>query len=561
MPRSARFWKTLIVLLLAATVLYLLGARSVPLWDRDEPRYAQCSREMLQTGEWVVPKYLGNWRIEKPPLIYWSQMLAMAVEGDTPEAARFPSTVAVLLTALILAAVVRHFLGDQRALWTVFIFCTSILTIASAKFCITDAMMMFFVAVGQGCLAFLYWSSHRNQKPPVWVVPIFWISLALAGLTKGPQALGMHCMMLFVLLLLDANANGWNWRQSAKWSLRLQPLIGVPLLAVIVTPWLVLVHQRAPGFVQELFHKARLHTATSMEGHGEPPGYHMALIIFTFFPWSLLLPTAVTSAWRNRKSATIRFAMAATAGPWLLMELIRTKLPFYILPAFPGLAFLTADAIIRCIRGQNRDLKRPMFIYACGFWAVAILAVAFIPWLCLRFSTRDQLPIPAFIAFNIAGVIYAALVFGRFYQQRIARAATVLGVGMVIMLAILYIAIFPKLDFVQLSERLANDLKKMGAYGANTHVAMIGYAEPSLAFYQGGGAREQLPDYLQTTPQSQWPRWIVISIQNWENVPPNVQHKLIPRAVETGFNYSHGGKKENVLILENPQTLPFPNRQ
>ena len=61
------------------------------------------------------------------------------------------------------------------------------------------------------------------------------------------------------------------------------------MLAVIVTPWLVLVHRR-PGFVEELFHKAHLHTVTSMEGHGEPPGYHTVLIFATFFPWSLLLP-------------------------------------------------------------------------------------------------------------------------------------------------------------------------------------------------------------------------------------------------------------------------------
>jgi 4-amino-4-deoxy-L-arabinose transferase-like glycosyltransferase len=555
MPRSARFWKTLTILLSAAAILYLIGARSVPLWDRDEPRYAQCSREMLQTGDWVLPKYLGNWRIEKPPLIYWSQMLAMSVEGDTPEAARFPSTLAVLLTALVLAFVVRHFIGDHRALWTVFIFCTSILAIASAKFCITDGVMMLFVATGQACLAFLYASSVRNRKPPAWVAPMFWISLALAGLTKGPQGLGMQSVTLLLLLLLDASANKWNWRQAIKWWSRLQPLIGVPILAIIVTPWLVLIHQRAPGFIDGLLHKARLHTATSMEGHGEPPGYHLALIFITFFPWSLLLPTVVTSAWRHRKSPAIRFAIAATAGPWLMMELIRTKLPFYILPAFPGLAFLTADALVRCIRGQNRELKRPAFIIACAVWSAAVLFFAAVPWLSFKLATFHELPIPAFVAFSLAGIAYATLVFWRFYQQRIARAATIIGVGMAIMIALLYITIIPRLDFLQLSERLADDLTRMGAYGSKTNVAMIGYAEPSLAFYQGGGAREQLPESLQFTPQSDWPKWIVISTQAWQTLPPDVQHHLLLRAIETGFNYSHAGRQEKILILENPAAL------
>ncbi len=93
----------------------------------------------------------------------------------------------------------------------------------------------------------------------------------------------------------------------------------------------------------------------------------------------------------------------------------------------------------------------------------------------------------------------------------------------------------------------------MGGYGSNTRVIMIGYAEPSLAFYQGGGAREQLSGYLQTTPQSDWPKWIVVSIQEWETIPPDVQHQLKIRAIETGFNYSHAGRNEKVLILENPK--------
>jgi hypothetical protein len=234
------------------------------------------------------------------------------------------------------------------------------------------------------------------------------------------------------------------------------------------------------------------------------------------------------------------------------MEAVRTKLPFYILPAFPGLAFLTADALIRCIRNQNRELRRPAFIIACAVWSAGVLAISAAPWLSLKIATRSELPIPAFVAFTIGGILYATLVFFRFQQQRIARAATIIGVGMAIMVALLYIAIFPRLGFLQLSERIADDLTQLGAYGSKTHVAMIGYAEPSLAFYQGGGAREQLPESLQSTPQTTWPKWLVISTPAWQLIPPEVQRHLILRNIETGFNYSHAGRNEKVLILENP---------
>jgi 4-amino-4-deoxy-L-arabinose transferase-like glycosyltransferase len=554
MPRSAKFWNILVAMLFGATVLYFLGAERVPLWDRDEPRYAECSREMLRSGDWVVPRFLGEWRLEKPPLIYWCQLAAMSVAGDTSEAARFPSTVAVVLTVLILGVVVRKYTGDRRALWTVFIFATCGLTIASAKFCITDGVLLMFVAIGQVCLALMYAADRGGPAPPFWAAPVFWISLGLAGITKGPQPLGMHFMTLMILMFLDVardKRGPGRWKRNIRWWRHLHPMIGVPILAVVVAPWLILIHRRAPGFVLALFIKARMHLASSMEGHGKPPGYHAMLIFGTFFPWSLLLPTIIVLAWKNRRLPVIRFAMAATAGPWLMMEIVYTKLPFYVLPAFPGLAFLTADGLVRCIRRYKTGKRQPNLMLPVVVWVVATVGLAAAPWLCLRLADPEQLPFVGFIAFTIAGLIYAALVGWRFYQGRITRASIILGVGMAIMMAILYIAILPGMTFLHLSERLADDLKRLGAYGANVRVAMVGYDEPSLAFYQGGGAREAPENYLEATPPGRWPRWIVIANHDWKDVPADLQNRLVIRAREIGYNYSHTGLKETVFVVEN----------
>jgi 4-amino-4-deoxy-L-arabinose transferase-like glycosyltransferase len=74
---SEKFWRILLLILMGAMLVYLVGNQSVGLWDRDEPRYAECSREMIQTDDWVVPRFLGQWRLEKPPLMYWCQAAAM----------------------------------------------------------------------------------------------------------------------------------------------------------------------------------------------------------------------------------------------------------------------------------------------------------------------------------------------------------------------------------------------------------------------------------------------------------------------------------------------------
>src|SRR5687767_8070135 len=91
----------LALLILFAGITYLVGNGSVALWDRDEPRYAQTSRQMLQSGDWIVPRFLGEVRTAKPILIYWCQAAAMKVLGDTDFAARLPSAIAMVSLLII----------------------------------------------------------------------------------------------------------------------------------------------------------------------------------------------------------------------------------------------------------------------------------------------------------------------------------------------------------------------------------------------------------------------------------------------------------------------------
>jgi 4-amino-4-deoxy-L-arabinose transferase-like glycosyltransferase len=548
---AAKFWRILVLILAGALLVYTVGNQRVGLWDRDEPRYAECSREMLESGDWVVPRFLGQWRLEKPPLIYWCQAAAMEVMGVTPAAARLPSALAAVATGTILALVVRKYAGPRRALWSTFIFCASGLTIGAAKFCNTDSILTAFVIGGQACLAVLY-ATHRAKRPsPVWAAIIFWALCGLAGLTKGPQVLGMHAVTLAILLLLDVGPQMRRfsaWLEAARWWAGLRPLIGVPVLVAVVSPWLILVHQRAPGFVMGLFRMAGNHALTSMDGHGEPPGYHLLLIFGTFFPWSLLLPATIAIAWRNRRMAQIRFAMATVAGPWLLMEFVRTKLPFYVLPSFGGLSFLAADALIRCARGQYNDLKQKAFFATIVAWCIAGLGIGAAPWFAVL-ASRD-LPWAGMIGFSIAAAIYVAIVVLRLVQGRLWRAAMVMGVGSSFLVILFYGTILPSFDFLRLSQRLAAHLP----HGSDIRVAMAGYTEPSLAFYQGGGAREKFENYLMKTDPRSWYEWIVIDDPDWREVDPQRRALLKVIDSEQGIVYAATGRAQTVLVLEK---LPF----
>src|SRR5439155_23270742 len=108
--------------------------------------------------------------------------------------------------------------------------------------------------------------------------------------------------------------------------------------------------------------------------------------------WSLFLPVTIWLAWRHRHLPPIRFAIAAAIGPWLLLECVQTKLPHYLLPCFPPLAFLTADALVRCFRGQYRDLTNRGFLVAAAIWSIAVLAIGAAPWLALKKFPDTPIP-------------------------------------------------------------------------------------------------------------------------------------------------------------------------
>ena len=105
----------LALLIAFAAIVYLLGNARVALWDRDEPRYAQTSRQMLQSGDWIVPRLLDEPRLAKPIFIYWCQAAAMKLFGDNDFAARLPSSIAMTLTLALVALVTYRAIGPRRA--------------------------------------------------------------------------------------------------------------------------------------------------------------------------------------------------------------------------------------------------------------------------------------------------------------------------------------------------------------------------------------------------------------------------------------------------------------
>ena len=579
-PARTRFVTRIALILLAAAGLYLAGNASVALWDRDEPRYAQASRQMLESGNWVVPRLMDEDRPVKPVFIYWCQATAMRLFGDTAFAARLPSVVAMLLTLALLAVTLYRWIGPARALWTVFIFATSGLVIAAAKMSITDAVLLLFVTIAQLCL----FQILRGRG--TWaVVAVLGIAVGLAGLTKGPVVLGV---MVTTVLALGA----LNWfdrkrlpRAVARLSLpaaldprtpppysarhseaasgepppddgraNLPRLLGKWLLAIVLAgavlaPWLTAIERQRPGYTlrtiqSEIVDRSR----KPMEGHKGPPGYYLLTVWGTFFPWSLLLLTGLTVGWRHRRVPAVRFALAATIGPWVMFEVVQTKLPHYLLPVFPFLAFLTADAVVRCARRQHDDLAHPRFVVMTAVWAVVVVGLGLAPWAAGAVFPMSPAVVNVLTVFSALALAYAVVVFRHVRARRVYAAATALGVGMIAVIAVLYAGYFPRADYLRLSPRIAEVLRREGATEPG-EVKSFGYKEPSLVFHQGGTLRPDSEDlFLATHPTEQWPTWVVVRDDVWAKLGPAVTDRLEVIESFRGVAYADDPRVIEVIV-------------
>jgi 4-amino-4-deoxy-L-arabinose transferase-like glycosyltransferase len=333
---------------LLALTLNLAGNGRVSLWDRDEPRYAGCTREMRVSGDWIHPTFNAEPRYHKPVLIYWLMLAGTALGGDNPFGARLVSSLAGAGTCLLVWAWGRRMLGARAGRLAALIMATAPIVVAESKMATTDATLMFWVA---GC-QFALWELSRRDG---WrAALLFWAFLGLAILTKSPAGP--------VLIAASAVVSWWWGGPTACWK-RLRWRWGPLVCAAITVPWNVAILIDSQGDYYRVavgYHVIRRVT-TGIEEHGGFPGYYLVLSLLTCFPWSALLPAAVVGAWsRRRESSDFGFLLGWIVGPLILLECVRTKLIHYYLPAFPAWALLIAWWLVAV--ADSEAARAP------GFW-------------------------------------------------------------------------------------------------------------------------------------------------------------------------------------------------
>src|SRR3982750_2059615 len=180
-------------LFFGCVLFHILGTWTLPLIDRDEPRFAEASREMIERGNYIVPYFDNQLRLDKPPLTYWVQVASYYIFGENDFAARFPSSVAAALTALLIFAWGRRTGEEKVGWWAAIIFTLSLQTFVHAKAAVADMWLVLFVTLASWAGYELLQGRTRNQgaavSEPSWAIwkwhfLVFFFALALGFLAN-----------------------------------------------------------------------------------------------------------------------------------------------------------------------------------------------------------------------------------------------------------------------------------------------------------------------------------------------------------------------------------------
>jgi 4-amino-4-deoxy-L-arabinose transferase-like glycosyltransferase len=463
-------------LLLCAALLFLPGFFTIPPIDRDEARFAQATKQMVESGDFVDIRFQDDVRYKKPVGVYWLQAAAVetasALGLPRPQARiwlyRIPSLIGAVGAVLLTYWTALAFVTRRGAILAGLIMCSSVLLGAEARLAKTDAMLLFTVVAAMGALARVYLSWQRGEDPerPPWSWPaVFWTALAGGILLKGPLILMFVGLTMVTLAILDRNAS-WLWR--------LRPVWGLMWLLVLVLPWFVLIFWRAgETFFTDSVGGDMLAKFVGQESHGAPPGLYLLLFWVTFWPGAPLAGMAAPAVWRARREPGAQYLLAWLIPSWIVFELVLTKLPHYVLPLYPAIAILTVGALERRVLSRS-----PWLMRGAAWWFVVPAGASVLAIVGAITLTRQ----PVFLAWPF---VAAALIFGLFawwlYEDSHAERSLLNAAVSAIFLAFaIYGVVVPGLARLFPSVEVARALRNVSCVGPKA--ASAGFHEPSLVF-------------------------------------------------------------------------------
>jgi 4-amino-4-deoxy-L-arabinose transferase-like glycosyltransferase len=407
-----------------------LGNLTYPLFEPDESRYAQVALEMLQSGDFVVPRLLGEPYLDKPPLLYWATAASLHLFGPCEFGARFPSALAAIMTVLVTFVLGSRLFGSRSAFLASLMLLLSLGFVLSGRFLIMDGSLTLFTTV---CLLASLLAVRGPQVRLAWWL-VAAVACGLGILTKGPVALVLTLPPLMSLLWLDhrpARIRVWHW------------LAAVAVILLVTAPWFVLIAQRQGDFASQFLWKHHILRFVSAFDHQAPIWYFVPVLFLGMFPSSLLFAPMLGFLFGRRDDLrmlrTAELGAVALAAVWILVFFSASscKLPTYILPAVPLLCLTQGYMLHHLLSGTFANgvwarlaHRLPLHAVDMAFAAGASIAV-------VDLLLEPDLGVGRAINFAMIGASLAFLVYRaihwRTWPARTANWVLVIGTSLLIM--------------------------------------------------------------------------------------------------------------------------------
>lgn len=470
------------ILIVLTLWMSIPGLWSIPVIDRDEARYAQATVQMVENGDYVNIKFQDRSRNKKPAGIYWMQAASVKAFTAPNErkiwAHRLPSVLAGLIAVLATYWGGILIIGRRGAAISAGLLATSALFVFETHIAKTDAMLCAMSAVTLACLIRL------RIAPQRWLPLLFWAAIGAAIMIKGP---------IVPLLVLLTVAALFIWERDAAWMKPLLSWSGLVLCALIVLPWFIMIGVSTGGafFSDSVGQDLLPKVMGGQEKHGAPPGYYLLTLPLLFWPGSLVLLCGLVfgvSGARSKGEQTpalgqsMRLLLAWTVPFWILLELVPTKLPNYLLPVYPALALMCGGAIAALLQIPAFKVSRK--INAPLFFVMSIALLTVILGAEAAYASTQGLS----LIFGLAclAAIYVATI--SLWRGKI-RPALIGGLlSTLILSGLTYAHILPRLDTLFISHRTESALEAAGIIlprKGGPQVMSPHFTEPSLVFRLG----------------------------------------------------------------------------
>ncbi len=543
-------------LIALCAVMALPGIATLPVTDRDEARFAQATKQMLETGDYVDIRFQDDPRYKKPIGIYWLQALSVGTLSSADSEAiwpyRLPSFLGMVAAVLLTWWAAGSLYGRQNALLAAILLAAALDVNLEARIAKADAMLLAAIVLSQGALGRLYLARAADGGTRLFAA-LFWIALGVGTLLKGPVAPGLAVLTLLPLAIYDPDRS---------WLRGLHVLWGIPLFLVIVLPWLIAIQIASGGeflsrsIGQDFFAKLQ----GGQEKHWGPPGFYLVTFWWTFWPGALVTTGgAGLWLWRNRMHRRALFLLAWIIPFWLVLEATPTKLPHYALPVYPAIA-MAAAWVLREVT-MPHTIPRRSYKQAAAIWLlVAVLQAVFLVLLHTKFKvTPSPWLLPLALAFVAASYVTVRAAWTERFYAAIAAG--------VVSAALLYVAAFrivlPGTEAIWPSEQIAEVADILRPCSSKPFM-LTRYREPSAVFLLG--TKTEIAEETQALDALRKGNadFAVFAADAFNRIAGTGGEMPQVLACVNGFNTVHGRKlRLHVLTMKSPEALaacPIPER-